>query len=137
MGAPPRYDVPVHVTKHAVWRAYERFPGFDTTQIVAEVVDALRDGRVSASRPPGIWSDELPDCLYVWTADGSRVYVITPNRFRRFADFAVKTALRPSDRDEFDQYRRTESPYEAIVTTKATPGAFKRTRRVRGRKGKK
>lgn len=136
MGA-PRYDVPVHVTKHAVWRAYERFAGFDTTLIAGEVVDALRAGRVSTSRPPGVWSAELPDCLYVWTPDGDRVYVITPNRYCRNANFAVKTALRPSDRDEFDEYRKSAPPDEEVITTKASPNAFRRTRRVRGRKGKK
>lgn len=67
---------PVELTAHARQRARERFPGLDAETVVsADVHDALRAGRVSASPPPGVRNGR-PGILYAWTLDGGRVYVI-------------------------------------------------------------
>lgn len=88
------HDYPVVVTDHAMWRAAERFPHFDTVLIEREVQEALAAGRVSAERGQlGLNPRSDPTSLYVWTADGRRVYAL-----RHDPDtFVVTTTMRPTD----------------------------------------
>jgi len=68
---------PVHVTDHAMWRAAERFPHFDTVGIEQEVRSALSCGRLSPERAHlGLRPQADPTCLYVWTEDGERIYAL-------------------------------------------------------------
>jgi len=67
-------DMKVIVTDHAMWRAAERFPWFDTVLIEEEVRDALRAGRASGSKPNGYAVSE--SSLYVWTEDEKRLYTL-------------------------------------------------------------
>jgi len=82
----------ITVTAHAIWRAYERFPGFDPYDIDAEIRAAFRAGRVSPRKPQGVLNDDDPGCLYAWTPDGYRVYVITPHTSGK--SLAVKTTIK-------------------------------------------
>lgn len=84
--------IPIHVSRHAVWRAYERFPGFDPALIDVEIRDAFARGRVSPRKPPGVRNDDDAACVYAWTPDGFRVYVITPHYDE--TSLAVKTVLK-------------------------------------------
>lgn len=92
-----RYEVPISVSDHAYWRAAERFPWFDTATIEDEIRAALREKRVSQAVPPGVTNDADPNCLYAWTPDGRRIYVLTVNRFEEGRNFAVKTVLRAKE----------------------------------------
>jgi hypothetical protein len=80
-----RRDIPVLVTDHARRRARDRFDGFKGARIVDEVRDALVAGRLSSEKPVGLAPPDDPSCLYVWTADGARVYAlrhdVDPPRF--------------------------------------------------------
>jgi hypothetical protein len=68
-------DLPLVVTDHAMWRAAERFPRFDTVAIEEEVRSALRAGRISTDRQLlGLARRSDPRSLYVWTEDGERIY---------------------------------------------------------------
>lgn len=90
-GAP---DFRIEVTDHAMWRAAERFPRFDTVAIEDEVRAALRAGRVSAQRSQlGLHPKSDPRSLYVWTEDGGRVYAINHDE----DVFVVMTTMRPGD----------------------------------------
>lgn len=67
----------VWVTDHAMWRAAERFRGFDTVLIEQEVREALAAGRVSTSRGHLDLDDrDDPTNLYVWTPDRQRIYAL-------------------------------------------------------------
>lgn len=69
------------VTDHAMWRAAERFRRFDTAAIEGEVRRALAAGRVSTERGPlGLEPHSDPASLYVWTANGERVYALKVHR---------------------------------------------------------
>lgn len=87
----------IHVSTHAVWRAYDRFPGFDPLDIEPEIREAFRSGRVSPRKPAGVLNDDDPGCLYAWTADGHRVYVLTvhANGMSIAVKTAIKTTLAP------------------------------------------
>jgi len=87
-------EYPVVVTDHAMWRAAERFPRFDTARIETEVQQALAAGRISAERAQlGLHAKADPTSLYVWTADGRRIYAL-----RHDPDtFVVTTTMRRSD----------------------------------------
>jgi len=66
----------IFVTDHAMWRAAERFPYFDTVTIEGEVRAALEARRCSPERHHlGLACFADPTSLYVWTADGERIYV--------------------------------------------------------------
>jgi hypothetical protein len=65
------------VSDHAMWRAAERFPRFDTVKIEGEVRAAMRAGRISVECPPGIRpSLSTPITMFVWTPTGLRVYAL-------------------------------------------------------------
>ena len=81
---------PVFVSFHAREQARARFPGFKAARIVDEVRDALRSGRISASKPPGIAPPDDPTCIYGWTEDGTRVYAIRHDP----EQFVVTTTMR-------------------------------------------
>lgn len=66
----------VVVTEHAMWRAAERFPWFDTVTIGDEVIEALREGRLSVEKPPHVSGNRCDEGVYVWTPDGRRIYVV-------------------------------------------------------------
>ena len=72
----------IGVTDHAMWRAAERFPRFDTALIEGEVRAALQEGRVARTKPPAGFSP-WREGLYVWTPDEQRCYVLEgyPNGF--------------------------------------------------------
>lgn len=75
--------VEILVTDHAMWRAAERFPGFDTLLIEDDVRGALANGRVSPDRRQfGITAGSRTNDLYVCSADETRIYVIRPDRYR-------------------------------------------------------
>lgn len=85
------------VTEHAMWKAAERFPRFDTVRIEAEVRAALREGRIHRSR----WdvqrqATDDPATLYVWTPlpDGRvRVYALRVDKYDENR-FVVTTTMR-------------------------------------------
>ena len=66
------------VSDHAMWRAAERFPGFDVALIDREVRDAIKARRISHDRRvAGLtagWSST--DDRFCWTEDGERVYAV-------------------------------------------------------------
>lgn len=85
----------IEVSEHAYWRAAERFPGFLTETIEAEVALALAAGRVSATvPPPGIEPRIEYEGMWVWTADGRRVYAIRVHK-NGGESFVVVTVLKP------------------------------------------
>lgn len=87
----------VVVTDHAMWRAAERFPYFDTVTIEGEVRDAMRAGRVSAERAQlGLRPQADPRSLYVWTEDGERIYAVRADR-RGENVFVVTTTMNRAD----------------------------------------
>lgn len=89
--------VPILVTDHAMWKAAERFPRFDTLRIEGEVREALRSGRVSTSREGlGLYGKSYDHNLYVWTLDGRRVYALTHDEDP--PQFVVLTTMRASNR---------------------------------------
>jgi len=67
------------VTDHAMWRAKERFPDFDTVLIESEVRGALVTKNYGKRRPLTIYGrnggDDSPN-LYAW--NGERVYLLKP-----------------------------------------------------------
>jgi len=65
----------IGVTDHAMWRAAERFPRFDTALIEGEVRAALQEGRVARTKPPAGFSP-YREGLYAWTPDVLRCYVL-------------------------------------------------------------
>ena len=68
------------VTDHAMWRAAERFPGFLTETIEAEVRAALAANRITHDRGIlGLLPDSDPETLYVWTKSGRRIYALRVN----------------------------------------------------------
>lgn len=67
----------VVITDHAMWRAAERFRGFDTVAIEEEVRSAFDAGRASSERAHlGLAPMADPESLYVWTEDGERIYAV-------------------------------------------------------------
>ena len=86
-------DYEVRVTDHARERARERFPGFKAARIIDEVRAALREGRVSADRPEGVYSARH-DGLYVWTPDGVRVYALKATLTSLIVLTTVKSEVR-------------------------------------------
>jgi hypothetical protein len=87
-------EVCVGVTDHAMWRAAERFPRFDTALIENEVRSALAAGRVSSERQHlGLKRGADPRSLYVWTPDGERVYALRHDEVPRPC-FVVTTTMR-------------------------------------------
>jgi hypothetical protein len=68
----------VIVCSHALDRADERWPGekLFVGTIKREVLAALRDGHVSARRPPTFRSGSSGRVLYTWTTDGRRAHVL-------------------------------------------------------------
>lgn len=99
------YELPLLVTQHAVWRAAERFPGFDPLFIEVEIREAFRASRVSALKPPGVLNPQDPNALYAWTADGLRVYILKVNRYDEARSFVVTTTIR-ADLSGAKTYRR-------------------------------
>jgi hypothetical protein len=97
MAHPPRL-FRLLISVHARERARERFPCYKTARISDEVRIAMAEGRVSQRKPPGVWHNDDPDCLYAWTEDGERVFVLTLDRFDE-GGFAVKTVIRASRQD--------------------------------------
>ncbi len=90
--------VPLAVLDHAMWRAAERFPGFRTETIEDEVREALAAGRVTIDRGPlGLHPKSDPTCLYVWTADGDRIYAMRVDALAPDG-FAIITTMRRRDR---------------------------------------
>lgn len=87
-------SVEITVSRHAVSRYAERFASAWPDLIEVEIRECLRAGRVSTTKPRGVLFADDPDCLYVWTETGERVYVLTPNRLDDYRSFAVKTTLR-------------------------------------------
>lgn len=88
-------EVPVVVTDHAMWRAAERFPWFDTTVIEQEVREALAAGRVVTDRRLlGLSAGSDPKSLYLAVPDGTRVYAVRVDRRDRDR-FVVTTTMRP------------------------------------------
>lgn len=68
--------VEIGVTEHAMWRAAERFPGFDTLLIEDEVRDALAQAQVVTDRRRlGLTAGSDPSGLYV-EGGGGRVYAL-------------------------------------------------------------
>ena len=86
-------SISLSITHHAMWRAAERFPWFDTTLIEGEVWDAFTNRRVSPHRPVGLRSNPDHVSLYAWTPDGLRVYALRSSRGNDNA-FVVVTTLR-------------------------------------------
>lgn len=86
-------SLPITVTDHARFRARERFPEDGKFDIVSEIRVALAAGRVSWQKPPGILNEPHPDCLYLWTEDGRRVYATVVDKLNPDG-FAVKTTMR-------------------------------------------
>lgn len=85
----------IKVSEHAYWRAAERFRGFDTVTIEDEIVAAFREGRVSPDCPRGIeYCVSDPNCLYAWTSDERRVYVLRCD-IKDERVFAVLTVMDP------------------------------------------
>ncbi len=87
--------VRIFVSDHAMWRAAERFPWFDTVLIEKEVREALAAGRIVTDRRLlGLAAGSLPESLYVATPGGERVYAV---RFDRDGHdrFVVTTTMRP------------------------------------------
>lgn len=81
-----RTDLAILVTDHAMWRAAERFPRFDTVRIEGEVRAALAAQRITTDRMLlGLARRSDPTSLYVWTEDGRRIYALrhdeVPPRF--------------------------------------------------------
>jgi hypothetical protein len=92
MTYPPRL-FRVHATTHARVRARERFPGYKAARISDEVRAAFAAGRVSARGPRGVQNEDMNlDCWFAWTADGSRVFVLTHNDDSD--EIVVKTVIR-------------------------------------------
>jgi L-arabinose isomerase len=93
-------SVPITVTDHAMWRAAERFPGFDTVDIEQEVRSALAAGRVVVDRRTlGLAAGSDPTSLYVATEDGSRVYALRVDRDDH-GRVVVTTTMRPATKKE-------------------------------------
>lgn len=84
--------MPIIVTDHAMWRAAERFRGFDTVTIEDEVRAALAAGRCAKKPPSGVEGLYVERSIYVWTEDGSRVYALNENR--EGDGFVVATTIR-------------------------------------------
>jgi len=70
-------DINIVVSDHAMWRAAERFRGFDTVRIETEVRDALRAGRVSYMNPNG---HTKAKALYVWIPSKRRSYCLVAKK---------------------------------------------------------
>jgi hypothetical protein len=107
------HGVEILVTDHAMWRAAERFPGFDTAEIETEVRAALAAGRVETERTKlGLTEGSLPWDLYVYTADERRVYALAVDQYdaRRMV---VKTAMDPLDGCEARRTRIVVTPLES------------------------
>lgn len=89
------WGVEVMVTNHAMWRAAERCPDFDTVEIEDEVRAALAAGRVTSDRTRyGLTEGWTPRDLFAATEDGGRVYVIRPD-IRNQSRLVVVTTMTP------------------------------------------
>ena len=79
----------IGVTDHAMWRAAERFPRFDTLLIEGEVRAALKEGRVARNKPPAGFG-YIRAGFYAWTPDGERCYALDADE----GSFVVVTTMR-------------------------------------------
>lgn len=83
--------IPIAVSEHAMWRAAERFPRFDTAMIEGEIRAAMAAGRITPDRGSvGLSSGSDPTCLYVWTLTGVRIYALRVDG----ESFVVTTTMR-------------------------------------------
>ncbi len=88
-------DGRIFVTDHAMWRAAERFPRFDTVTIEAEVREALAAGRIETDRQRlGLARQHVAEAaLFVWTEDRQRIYALKVNA-RDEDEWVVTTTMR-------------------------------------------
>jgi hypothetical protein len=84
----------IWVSEHARTRARERFPGYKAARITDEVRFAIDAGRISRHPPPGVKDMVAAPCLFAWTPDGERVFILTVNKWDGGESFAVKTVIR-------------------------------------------
>lgn len=85
-------ELPIYVTDHAMWRAAERFPRFDTVRIEREVRAALAAGRLTTDRL-SVGLARRGTSLYVWTEDGERIYALKVNQ-QNEEEWIVTTTMR-------------------------------------------
>jgi hypothetical protein len=88
-------SITIDVSRHAVVRYAERFSTAWPEKLEAEIRENLRAGRVDTARPRGVWElDNTSECLFVWTEDERRIFVLTPNRYDDGTSFAVTTVIK-------------------------------------------
>lgn len=89
------------VTEHALQRAQQRYGlvNIDRQVIAADVCEALKERRGSRLHPDGTGFEAKRGTIYVWTANGRRLYIVEAFRWKGKTKLRVLTAL-PGNRRE-------------------------------------